>query len=151
MLTRTCKQENGGIDLLFHTNTESGKMADLESDPHVNISFLNNAGEWASIAGTATVVTDREFVRKYYSPSLKAWFGDLGDGVHDGGPGDPRIAMIRVSTVTATYMVVRKGMVARGMDVAQGMVTGEVAGINRLREIGSGEVEGWRERWRSVQ
>jgi general stress protein 26 len=151
MLTRTREQENGGIDLLFHANTESGKMTDLESDPHVNISFLNNTGEWASVSGTVTVVADRVFVRKYYSPSLKAWFGDLGDGVHDGGPEDPRIAMIRVTTTTATYMVVRKGMVARGMDVEKGMVTGEVAGINRLREIGREEVEGWRERWRSAQ
>ncbi|CAL3965563.1 unnamed protein product, partial [Diplocarpon coronariae] len=40
--------EAGGIDLIFHTNTESGKTNDIDSDAHINISFLNSSGEWAS-------------------------------------------------------------------------------------------------------
>lgn len=32
-----------GIDLLFHTNTESGKTDDLVGDPHVNIGFLKES------------------------------------------------------------------------------------------------------------
>jgi hypothetical protein len=90
-------------------------------------------------------------VRKYYSPTLKAWLGDLGDGKHDGGPEDERLGMIRVSTITVTYAIVRKGMMARGVEVAQGMVTGEVAGINKLREISEVEVETWRKSQRMVQ
>lgn len=35
-------------------------------------------------------------VRNQYSPALKAWLGDLGDGKHDGGPEDPRISVIKV-------------------------------------------------------
>jgi len=137
-------QENEGIDLIFHTNTESGKTDDIESDPHINIAFLNSSGEWASISGTSEIVTDRETVKKYYSPALKAWLGDLGDGKHDGGPNDERIGVIRVKSTTATYAVTRKNAVSRGIEMAQGVVTGKAPAVNKLREISEQEIETWR-------
>jgi len=137
-------KENDGIDLLFHTNTESGKTDNLESDSHINISFLNSSGEWASVSGTASIETDRSLVKKYYSPTLKAWLGDLGDGKHDGGPEDPRIGIIRVKANTATYALVRKNAVARGVELAQGVITGKAASVNKLREISKEEIETWR-------
>ena len=135
------QQEGGGIDLLFHTNTESGKTDDLQSDPKINIAFLNSSGEWASISGEATVSTDRELVRKYYSPALKAWLGDLGDGKHDGGPEDPRIAVIGVTAKTATYAIVNQGIIGRGIEFAKGVVTGSAPNVNKLREINEEELE----------
>jgi len=144
-------QEAGGIDLIFHTNTESGKTSDIDSDPHTNISFLNSSGEWASVSGTSTILTDRAVVKKYYSPALKAWLGDLGDGKHDGGPEDPRIGVIRVSANTATYAVVRKNAISRGVEIAQGLVTGKAASVNKLREISQQEIETWRSSQKMVQ
>jgi hypothetical protein len=90
-------------------------------------------------------------VHKYYGQSLKAWLGDLGDGTHDGGPDDPRIGVIRVRTNTATYAIVRKNFAARAADVAQGMITGNVPSVNKLREISHEEVEAWRASQRMVQ
>lgn len=133
-------QETGGVDLLFHTNTESGKTDNLESDPHVNISFLNSSGEWASISGTTSILTDRETVKKYYSPSLKAWIGDLGDGKHNGGPEDPRIGVIKVEAKTATYAVVRKSAISRAADLAQGVISGNAPAVNKLRELTEQEI-----------
>ncbi|KAE9364022.1 hypothetical protein N431DRAFT_489826 [Stipitochalara longipes BDJ] len=144
-------KENGGIDLIFHTNTESGKTSDIDSDPHINISFLNSSGEWASVSGTSEIVTDRSVVKKYYSPALKAWLGDLGDGKHDGGPEDPRIGVIRVTTKTATYAITRKNAVSRGIEMAQGVVTGKAPAVNKLRELSEKEVETWRSSNKMVQ
>jgi len=144
-------KESGGIDLLFHTNTESGKTDELASDPHINISFINSSGEWASISGQASIITDRDYVKKYYSPALKAWLGDLGDGKHNGGPEDPRIGVIRVKTNTATYAIVRKNAMARGVELAQGLVTGKAPAVNKLREISESEVEMWRTSNRMVE
>lgn len=137
-------KESGGIDLLFHTNTESHKTDELQDDSHVNISFLNSSGEWASISGTATVQTDRELVKKHYSPILKTWLGDLGDGKHDGSENDPRIGVIRVKTATATYALVAKNFVSRVADMAQGAVTGKPASVNNLREVTEAEITQWR-------
>jgi len=144
-------KENGGIDLIFHTNTESGKTDEIDSDPHVNVSFLNGSGEWASIAGTSTIVTDRETVKKYYSKELKAWLGDLGDGKHDGGPEDPRIGIIRVEAKTATYAISQSTIIGRATEVAKGVVTGSAANVNKLREISAEEVLTWRSSQKMVQ
>ncbi|KAI4156133.1 MAG: hypothetical protein LQ340_000504 [Diploschistes diacapsis] len=133
--------ESHGLDLLFHTNTESGKTDSLASDPHINISFLDSSGQWASVSGVATVDTDRSLVHKHYSPALKAWLGDLGDGKHDGGPDDPRIGVIRVKSEHITYGVTGKTLVGRALDVAKGTVTGETPGFLRIRDISKEEAE----------
>ncbi|KAL8799128.1 MAG: hypothetical protein Q9182_006134 [Xanthomendoza sp. 2 TL-2023] len=133
-------KEGGGVDLLFHTNTESGKTDDLKSDPKINIAFLNSSGEWASVSGQADIITDRAVVRKYYSPTLKAWLGDLGDGTHDGGPEDPRIGVIKVSAKTATYAVAAKSMLGRGAEIAKGTITGSAPNVNKLRELSEDEL-----------
>lgn len=113
----TSNQEGGGVDLIFHTNTESGKTDDLEKDSAANMSFYNGTGEWASLSGNAEIVTDRSVVSKYYSPSLKTWVGDLGDGKHDGSENDPRIGVIRIKTKTATYAISRSNPISRGIEV----------------------------------
>lgn len=117
----------------------------------VNIAFLNSSGEWASVSGTSKILTDRETVKKYYSPALKAWLGDLGDGKHNGGPEDPRIGVIRVDTKTATYAVSRKNVVGRVAEIAQGVVTGSAAAVNKLREITEQEITTWRTSKKMVQ
>ncbi|KAF2722355.1 hypothetical protein K431DRAFT_284046 [Polychaeton citri CBS 116435] len=137
-------KEGNGIDLIFHSNSESGKTDDLAANPEVNLGFLNNAGEWASISGDASVETDREKVRKYYSPALKAWLGDLGDGKHDGGPEDPRIVVIKVTTKTAQYAISRRTAIGSAIEVAKGAVTGEAAQVNKLRHLSESEVSEWR-------
>jgi general stress protein 26 len=142
--TDVAAQESQGIDLLFYSNTESGKTNELASDPHVNISFINSSGEWASISGVSSIITDRSLVKKHYNSSLKAWMGDLGDGKHDGSENDPRIGVIRVKTITATYSITSKNIVSRTVEIAQGSVTGSPPQINKLREISTSEVEKWR-------
>ncbi|MCJ1244890.1 BLI-3 blue-light-inducible Bli-3 protein [Trapelia coarctata] len=137
-------KESGGVDLLFHTNTESGKTDDLKSDPDINIAFLNSSGEWASVSGKATISTDRSLIHQHYSPALKAWMGDLGDGKHDGGPDDPRIGIISVKAVTATYAITNQSFVGRGLEIAKGTVTGEAPKVNNLRELSEEELAEWR-------
>ncbi|KAF6816320.1 protein bli-3 [Colletotrichum plurivorum] len=136
--------ENGGIDLLFHTNTESHKTDEIDSDPHINIAFYNSSGDWASISGLSSVITDRALVKKHYSSALKAWLGDLGDGKHDGSENDPRIGVIRVKTVSATYAISNSNVLGRVAQVAEGIVTGSPAQVNKLREISSQEIEQYR-------
>lgn len=111
-------QEHGGIDLIFHTNTESGKTDDLEKHPEINFACSTNSGDWASVSGTAEIDADRETVKKYYSPELKTWLGDLGDGTHDGSENDPRIAVIRIKAKTATYAISISNPISRGIEVS---------------------------------
>lgn len=85
------------VDLIFHTQVETGKTEELDSNSTVGVSFYKDStGEWISISGHAEVVTDRATVEKYYSPTLKAWIGDKGDGIHDGGPHDVSLPIYSV-------------------------------------------------------
>jgi len=137
--------KENGVDLLFHTNTESGKTDEIASDSHVNVGFIKSStGEWASISGMATIETDREMVKKYYSSQLKAWVGDLGDGIHDGSAKDPRIGIIKVKMITATYALQKGTAVSRGIEIAKGAVTGSTASTNKLRELHADEIQKYR-------
>jgi len=135
-------QENGGIDLIFHTNLHSGKTMDLTVHPkETNVSFLDAvSGGWASISNTATILSGKDVVEKFYSPALRAWLGDLGDGVHDGGPSDPRIGVIKVEAKSAVHVLPRKGLVGRAVDTGKAIVKGEVPPINKIRELNTEEL-----------
>ncbi|KAI1208467.1 putative BLI-3 blue-light-inducible Bli-3 protein [Annulohypoxylon truncatum] len=137
-------KENGGVDQLFFTNTESKKTDELENDPHVNVAFLDSSGQWASVSGTTSIETDRSLIKKYYNPTLKVWMGDLGDGIHDGSENDPRIAIIRVKISTVTYSVSDLTFVGFAAEVAKGTVTGQPANVSKLREISETEIQSWR-------
>ncbi|KAL9096371.1 MAG: hypothetical protein Q9165_001368 [Trypethelium subeluteriae] len=138
-------KEGNGVDLLFHANSESGKTDDLETDPDINLAFLNPSGEWASISGRASLITDRSVVKKYYSTALKAWIGDLGDGKHDGGPEDPRILVIKVNAKTAQYAIARRTAVGGFVEFAKGVATGQAPEVNKLRHLSEEELQQWRE------
>lgn len=89
-------------------------------------------------------MTDREAVKKHYSPALKAWLGDLGDGKHDGGPEDPRIVLIKVKTVTAQYAVSRRTAVGGIVELAKGVVSGDAPSVNKLRQLSESDIQQWR-------
>ena len=96
------------------------------------------------MSGTSGVITDRAVVEKYYSPALKTWLGDLGDGKHDGGPQDPRIGIIKVEAKTITYAIARGNFVSRGVEMVTGAITGNAAQVNKLREINEDEIKQYR-------
>lgn len=130
-------QERGGVDLIFFTNLFSGKTMDLTVHPtETNISFLDiPSGAWASISGTTSIISNEEVVGKFYSPSLKLWMGDLGDGVHDGGPSDPRIGVIKMEARSAVHVAPRKGLVGRAVEAGKAMAKGETPPTNKIHEI----------------
>lgn len=80
-------------------------------------------------------------MRKFYSPVLRTWLGDLGDGVHTGGPEDPRIGLIKLEAKLATYLLSKKGMLGRTAETVKGAVSGDIPDINVIRELSKEELE----------
>jgi hypothetical protein len=70
--------------------------------------------------------------------------GDQGDGVHDGSENDPRIGIIKVKALTATYALPKGTSVGRGIEMVKGAITGETADVTQLREISEQEIKQWR-------
>jgi general stress protein 26 len=94
-----------------------------------------------SVSGTATVTQDRRAIRELYQPDWKAWFGDQG-GERDGGPDDPRLALILVDVQLATYLKVDKPKPVVLFEVVKGMVTGTPPNVGEQRHVSEAEIKG---------
>lgn len=122
-------------DLWFVADVESNKMDELESDPNVNLAYFDNGSrEWVSVSGTARISTDRAEIRRVHQPDWKAWFGEV-DEVRDGGPDDPRLALILVEAETVIYMKVNKPKPVVLFEVVKGMVTGQKLEIGETQKL----------------
>ena len=97
------------------------------------------SGGQKSVSGTATVSQDRRAIRELYQPDWKAWFGDQG-GARDGGPDDPRMALILVDVHTASYLVVNKPQPVVHFEVAKAMVTGTPPKLGEERHVSRAEL-----------
>jgi general stress protein 26 len=124
-----------GADLWFVTMEGSGKLRDLESDPHVNLSYYTDrTREWISVSGIATISRDRAKIHELYAPDWKAWFGSEGDPRH-GTKDDPRIVLIGVDVHAAAYLEVNKPQPLVLFEVIKGWVTGDAVEIGEMHHV----------------
>lgn len=129
-----------GSDLWFVTDIESHKLEELEFDPHVNLAYYRDrTREWVSVSGTATVSRDRRAIHELYQPDWKAWFGDEG-GERNGGPDDPRLALILVDVESVSYLKVDRPRPIVLFEVEKGMVTGSPPDLGDEPQVSGAEV-----------
>ncbi|HSJ64948.1 MAG TPA: pyridoxamine 5'-phosphate oxidase family protein [Gemmatimonadaceae bacterium] len=127
-------------DLWYVTDIETHKLDELAHDPHVNLAFYQpKTKEWVSVSGVVRVSQDRALIRRLYDRSWKVWFPDDGPG-RDGGPDDPRIAVLCVDTDSVTYMTVDKPKPAVLYEIAKGYVTGKEPDVGRTERLSEGEL-----------
>lgn len=90
--------KRSGPDFLFLANANSQKFTDIETNKITNLYFHDSSTQdWISVTGE-TVTSDNSDprIKEVYNKYVSAWFGDLGDGKHTGGPEDPRMKLIEV-------------------------------------------------------
>jgi general stress protein 26 len=130
-----------GADLWFVTNIESHKLDELELDPHVNLAYYRDrTREWVSVSGTAFDSRDRKVIHELYRPDWRAWFGDEG-GSRDGGPDDPRLALIIVDVHAVTYLKQDKPRPVVLFEVVKGMVTGHRPNLGEPKTVDGRAIE----------
>lgn len=114
-----------GTDLWFMTSIDSGKIEELLTEPHVNLGYYKDGTrEYVSVSGRARVTQNGALIHELYKPDWKAWLGDEG-GERDGGPDDPRIALIEVEADSAYYLKATKPRLLMLFSVAKAIATGE--------------------------
>jgi general stress protein 26 len=124
-----------GADLWFVTADGTAKLADLASDPHLNLSYYKDkTREWISVSGTATISRDRATIRTLYAADWKMWFGDEGDPRH-GTPDDPRMVLIGVSIHTAEFLEVNKPRAILLYEVAKGWLRDEEPELGKMHHL----------------
>jgi general stress protein 26 len=132
------QRRTSGTDLWFMTNVESEKFEELALDPHVNVSyFRERTGEWVSVSGRAILSRDRDLIDSLYKPEWKNWLLDTpGDAKRDGGPHDPRIALILVEADGVVYSKNNRSIPLALFQTVKGLITSEApkpAPVNKLQ------------------
>jgi len=81
-------------DACFSTSLESPKIAEIEVNPKVLVTFQSRS-EFATIEGTATVVRDRAEIDRLWSETWRTWFPK--------GKDDPTLCLLRISAERGEY------------------------------------------------
>lgn len=91
----TCHVDDNG-DLWFFTDEFSEKISDISKDSLVYVNYADPSKKtFVVLSGTASINTDEELKKKYWNPSLKAWFPK--------GLDDTRLALIKVEPIEVEY------------------------------------------------
>lgn len=89
-----CVQMDRRAELWFFTLAPADKAG--SGAQRVNLGFVDTANEdYVSLSGTATIVRDRELVRKLWTEDQTVWFPK--------GCDDPDLALLRVDVEEAEY------------------------------------------------
>lgn len=129
-----------GADLWFVTDIDTHKIDELEQDPNVNVSYYRDrTKEWVSVSGTARISQDRALIGELYRPDWRAWFGKV-DEVRDGGPDDPRLALLLVAAESVVYLKQDRPTPVVLFEVAKAMVTGDRPDIGKVRELSGSDL-----------
>ena len=124
-----------GADLWFVTCDNTGKLRDLTSDPHVNLSYYKDrTREWISVSGIATLTRDRQKIYELYAADWKAWFPKEDDPRH-GTKDDPRMVLIGVNVHAAVFLEVNKPQPVVLFEVVKGWVTGSTPEIGEMHRV----------------
>ncbi|MDQ3396241.1 MAG: pyridoxamine 5'-phosphate oxidase family protein [Deinococcota bacterium] len=82
--------------LWFFTEYDSGKTAELEANPNVNLAYADPSdNRYVSVTGTARVVREEAKMRELWQEPLRAWFPK--------GLDDPQLALLQVEVSGAEY------------------------------------------------
>ena len=124
-----------GADLWFVTTEGTAKLRNLETDPHINLSYYNNSTrEWMSVSGLARTSRDRQKIRDLYAPDWSAWFPNEGDPRH-GTPDDPRMVLIGVDIKAAVFLEVNKPRPVVLYEIVKGWLTGSDPDLGEMHTI----------------
>ena len=135
------QERTDGMDLWFMTTTDTHKLDEIAANPEVNVSYYKDGSrEWVSVSGRARITQDKTKIHELYKPDWKAWMEDQG-GNRDGGPDDPRIALIEVDAKSVVYLKSDQPKVVTMFKVMKALATGQPPKIGSLRHLDGGELD----------
>ncbi len=105
-------------DIWFFTNEFSPKVAEVSHENKVLLTYSHPGNNtYLSIKGTASIVEDREKMKKLWNPIIKAFFPD--------GLDDPKLTLLKVTTAEAEYWDSNSSKMIVGFQMLKAAITGE--------------------------
>jgi general stress protein 26 len=128
-------------DFWFVTDYRTEKVDELAADPHVSLAYVNSKSwEWVSVSGTVTVSRDRALIRELYQADWRIWFPDEDAPGMDGGPDDPRYALLLVKAESIIYGVQNKSKPVALLEIAKGFISRQQPDVQDIREVSGDEL-----------
>jgi general stress protein 26 len=97
-------------DLWFFTLAEGGKVAEIQHDKRVNVSYAGR-GSWVSVSGNGRVVNDKAKMKELWSPIYNIYFKD--------GLDDPKLRLLKIEVEKAEYWDTPGGLISMIISFAQ--------------------------------
>jgi general stress protein 26 len=113
-------------DLWFFVQDNSPKVRDLSGNSSVNVAFDSGKG-YLSVAGSATLVRDKQKIDEYWTPAVQAWFPE--------GREDPTIVLIRVHAESAEYWAKDEPGIVSAFKIAKATVTRTQPDVGENRTV----------------
>lgn len=129
--------DDHGADLWFVTGEGTGKLEEIDRDPHVNVTFFRKKSEWVSIAGIAQASRDRDRIHRLWRKDWRIWFSKEDDPRH-GTPDDPRMVLLGVDVHSAVFAEQKQPTPVVLYEMAKGYFTGERPNVDEPHRV-SGE------------
>ena len=102
--------------LWFYTDIRSVKVEEVSKDRQVHLTYAHPGKEsYMDVWGTGSIVTDREQIKKKWSPVVKAYFPN--------GADDPNLALMRVQPQRVYYWESETGKMVQFLKMATAAVT----------------------------
>ena len=120
--SRPMTTQNSKVDeddsLWFFMSRKGEPVADLATDPTVNVSYANPGKDsYVSVSGSAQVVEDAAKKQQLWSKLSAAWF--------PGGVTDPDLALVQVRITHANYWDVKESKIVQLWEMARAAMTGK--------------------------
>ncbi|MDO9352316.1 MAG: pyridoxamine 5'-phosphate oxidase family protein [Solirubrobacteraceae bacterium] len=110
----------------FFASDASPKADELTKDPTVNIAFSSRSS-WVSLAGSASIVHDRQKIVELWSPGAESWFPDV--------PDSPYVGRLRIDPDSAEYWDTPGGRVSAVLAYGKSKITGERPNIGESNVV----------------
>lgn len=112
----TAKVDEEG-NIWFFTNEYSSKVDEISHENKVVVTYSNPGNStYLSIKGTASLADDREKMKEYWNPVVKAFFPD--------GIDDPKLTLLKVDTENAEYWDSNSSKMVVAFQMLKAIVTG---------------------------
>ena len=110
-------QETFAGKLYFFTRRHSGKTDEIGRFDKLNLAYADiAANSFVSLAGRGRISSDRELLRRYWSPMASAWFPE--------GLDDPDLALIEVEVDSAQFWDSTSSSMRYLFEIARANLTG---------------------------
>jgi general stress protein 26 len=110
-------EDDGSLVLLTHLSSQ--KVHELQRDPRVNVTFVDDKGtRYVYATGRGRVARDQQSVDQFWKPTYRAWFPS--------GRHDPEIAVLTIDVERVEYWDVPSSRLVRLWSAVRALTTGNV-------------------------